>query len=115
MNVYAKKMKEYDIPFTMIAKVEASNNYYLNAFIRLYAFIADPFDRAAREGAMEMLFVSGAVDESKNDRVLKRIIKETKKMSGYGCLRYLIDNIKLFIFKGRVTDKYEVGDLQRKL
>ncbi len=115
MNVYAKKMKEYDIPFTMIAKVEASNNYYLNAFIRLYAFIADPFDRAAREGAMEMLFVSGAVDESKNDRVLKRIIKETKKMSGYGCFRYLIDNIKLFIFKGRVTDKYEVGDLQRKL
>ncbi len=115
MDVYVQKMKEYQIPFTMIAKVYATTNYYLNAFIRMYAFTADPYDKGSIEGALETLAISGSSDTKDNLNILDVIRNETRRMSGYGCLKYLIEHMDLVIKKGLDIDLYETSDLQRKL
>lgn len=114
MDVYVQKMKEYRIPFTMIAKVYATTNYYLNAFIRMYAFLADPYDKASIEGALEVLAISGSADNDNPD-ILEVIRNETRRMSGYGCIKYLIEHMDLVMKKGKDIDLYETSDLQRKL
>ena len=112
MDEYAKAMEEYGIPYTMIAKVDASGNYYLNAFVDMYAFLVSPFDRVARRGAFEVLSLSGV---SEPESILEELREDTKKLSGYGIIRYLIKHVDLIMKKDAETDIHERADLQRKL
>ena len=114
MDEYADRMKAYGIPFTMIAKSEPASNYYLNAFITLYAFLNDPYDRKAREGARSILALSGVLaDDLEN--VLDELTGIARSLSGYGCLQYLLDHPELILKKDIDIGKYDTADLLRKL
>ena len=115
MEVYARKMQEYGIPFVMNGEIRSSGYYFINAFIRVYAFLAEPYERKAVAGAKECLLVSGAEDESLNMEILMNMRKDTRNMSGYGCLKYLMEHIGLIIKKDDTTDIYTNAALQRRL
>jgi ATP-dependent helicase/nuclease subunit A len=115
MSAYAKTMMEYGIPFIMSGKTEPGKNYYINALIRLYAYLADSYDNRARMGALEALYESGAADKDKNRKLLETLRDRTKEMSAYGALEYLLNNRELLLHKDKKLNGYGVDDLQKKL
>ena len=115
MDEYAKAMRERGIPFVMDSKTKASEDYYIGAFIRMYAWLANCYDKKAIEGAMETLAVSGAKLYEKNVKILDIVRKETKGYSAYGCINYLMEHKSLFIPKDADIDSYSMATLQRRL
>jgi len=114
MNIYSDAMQLYGIPFTMNGRIKSGYDYYINAFIRLYAFMANPFERRAKEGALETLDISG-LSRKASERVLNNIREMTSKMNGYGCLQFLMNHKEFIILKGKETDSYEMASMNRKL
>ena len=115
MNLYAQKMMEYGIPFIMSGKTEPGKNFYINALIRLYAYLADSYDNRAKMGALETLYESGSVDKDADRELLETLRDRTKEMSAYGALEYLLNNRELILLKDKMLDGYGVEDLQKKL
>lgn len=115
MTEYAECLRSYGIPVIMDSKSDVSTDHDLNTFIRLYAYLASPFDKAARMGALEALHLSGADDRARNDAVLKLMTKDTEEMSAYGCVKYLMKHPELYMRKDKWIEDYLVRDMQKKL
>ncbi|MCR5234287.1 MAG: UvrD-helicase domain-containing protein, partial [Lachnospiraceae bacterium] len=115
MTEYAECFRKYGIPVIMDSKSDVTADHDLNSFIRLYAYLASPFDNAARMGALEALYVSGAADRELNEEVLKLMIKDTEGMSAYGCVKYLMTHPELYMRKDKGIEDYLVRDMQKKL
>ena len=115
MNIYADLMRAQGIPFVMDSKTDVSKNYYVNAFLRLYAYLTDPFNWETKIGALGVLRASNATDEKKNEEILELLYKDTRKMSGYGCLRYLLKHYEIFLEKDCDIEAFQMEDIQRKL
>ncbi len=115
MEVYVNKMREEGIPFILQGKSVQKYSYYINAFICLYSYLADPYDRTAREGALGVLEVSGASDTERNRSILEEMKKRTKGYSGYACMEFLLHHKELYLPKGKDIPDHEMEDLQRKL
>ena len=115
MDIYADEMSKSGIPFVMDSKIYADMDYYINAFVRMYAFLADPYDLFAKEGALEVLEVSGADNKEKNKKILEELRDITADYSAYGCLEYLLDHMELIIHKDKDIEANESDDLVTKL
>ena len=115
-DAYSKRMKEVGIPFTLYGKMEMHKKYYLKAFVRLYAFLIQPYDYFAVTGAKEVLTFSGAEDEEKNDKILEQLRKDTRDLSGYGCLKYLMNHPELILKKNNeALDELKREEIQKML
>ncbi len=115
MQEYADCFHQYGIPVIMDSKSDVSRIREMQVFLRLYGYLASPYDRAFWIGALEALEVTGAGDRSKNEQLLKAIAGATKEMSAYGCVRYLMDRPELFFQKGKALEEYRLLDIQKKL
>ncbi len=115
MDAYVECMHEYGIPVVSDSKQDVSRNRYLLAVYRLYAYLVNPYDAAARAGALELLEVLGAQDAWRNEAVLQTLYEDTKAMSAYGCLQYLVSHPELYLSKDQEIEDYEISDLQVKL
>ncbi len=115
MDGYADCFHRYGIPVVMDSKSDVRCDHDLLTFVRLYAFLASPGDLSARMGALEALDVSGSPDRARNERILIKIKNDTEKMSAYGCVRYLMNNASLFMYKESETEDYRIQDMQKKL
>ena len=115
MSDYADSFRKYGIPYVMDSKRNIKSDHDLAAFIRWYAFLADPMSKAAREGALEVLALSGADDGEKNALILDAMADETKDMSAYGCIKYLMKRWELYLTKEKDVPDYDVYDVQKKI
>ena len=115
MSGYADYFHSYGIPLIMDSKSDLRYDHDLHSFVRMYAYLADPADEAARAGALEALEVSGASDRQRNENVLSLMVSETDGMSAYGCMQYLMNNPALYMYKGIPIKEYQITDMQRKI
>ena len=115
MDEYKSAFNEYGIPVAMDSKTDISSEKELSAFVRLYAFIANPYDRTAREGALEALWKLGLADVKKNEEILEALILDTKDMSAYGAVEYLAKRPELYLSKDKDIEGHRIYDIQKKI
>ncbi len=115
MDEYLRIFREYGIPVVIEGKTNVKEDLHIASFIRLYAFLASPMDRAARMGALEVLAESSAADGEKNEPLLDRAAEETADMSAYGCVMYLLKRPELYLKKDCNTEDYIILDMQKKI
>lgn len=115
MDEYKSAFNEHGIPVAMDSKTDISSEKELNAFLRLYAFITSPYDRAYREGALEALWKLGLTDAVKNENMLDIIAGDTNSISAYGALEYLSGHPELYLPKNSVIEEHRIYDIQKKI
>ncbi len=115
MDEYKNAFNEHGIPVAMDSNTDISSEKELSAFVRLYAFIANTYDRTAREGALEALWKLGLDDTKKNEEMLEALALDTKEMSAYGAVEYLIKRPELYLPKNQNIEDYRIYDIQKKI
>lgn len=115
MSDYEECFHRYGIPVIMDSKSDVSCDHDLHMFIRFYEYLTSPMDVAAKIGALEALDISGASDRLCNEKILEQIYKETENLSAYGCVKYLLNNPALYLYKDIEIQDYEIKDLQKKI
>jgi ATP-dependent helicase/nuclease subunit A len=115
MHEYKNAFYEHGIPVAMDSKTDISSEKELSAFVRLYAFIANPYDRTAREGALEALWKLGLADTQKNEEILETLALDTKEMSAYGAAAYLVKRPELYLPKDHNIEDHRIYDIQKKI
>lgn len=115
MSTYSSEMQKNGIPYVMDSKIDISGYYPVNCLVRMYAYLTTPYDVAAKVGAMEAMRTLDAADRDKNARILQQLQEDTKKMSGYGCLQYLMEHMELVLMKNVKYNDFAMADIQKKL
>ncbi|MBO4373887.1 MAG: UvrD-helicase domain-containing protein [Lachnospiraceae bacterium] len=114
MDRYAEFMRSHGIPVVMDSRTDLSGDSAVNIFIRIYAFLAYPFDRASVVGAKEALYASGIPEEDTDD-MLRLIKTETDDLSAYGCIGYLQDHMELILPKDEDIAGYEANRAKTRI
>lgn len=115
MSEYEDAFHRYGIPVITDSKRNILGERELNAYLRLYAYLADPYDVIAKEGAMETLSATGMGQRDGNHGILYRIAEDTKEMSSYGCAQYLLQRPELYLDKDTELLEHWITGYQQKL
>lgn len=115
MDTYAETFRSFGIPVVMDSKQDFSTDRHLGNFIRLFAYLIDPFDVSAKTGAYEVIAVNAKDDEALILSVLKKIIEDTEDMNPKAKISYLMNHLELIISQDVDLEDYDIYAVQTRI
>lgn len=114
MTLYADYFRQVGIPLSMDAKIEISEQWYMQVFYRIYAYLASPFDSIGRVSAREGMLAFGVTREAA-DEVLNSLREQTKEMTPVALLEFLCKNWSIFLTTGMPYDSSLLDEIRGRI
>lgn len=120
MNAYLEYMSLRGIPVQIAGSTDPKSIMEMNAFVRIYSYIANRKSQSDRVAAIEAFRCLAVTDKEDDlDRyalgMCDHIYKECKGMSAYAMALYLSDHMSVILKKNRGFSEFEIKSLQAKI
>ncbi len=120
MNAYLEYMSLRGIPIQIAGSTDPKAIMEINAFVRIYSYIANRKSQTDRVAAIEAFRCLGVTDKE-NDldkyalNMCDHIFRECKGMSAYAMALYMVDHLSVILKKNRGFSEFEIRSLQAKI
>ena len=120
MDMYLEYMSLRGIPVQIAGSTDPKSIMEMNAFVRIYDYLANRKSQMDRVGVIEAFRCLKLTDsEADIDRyalaIIDHMYKDCKDKTSYGIALYILKHLSVFIKKDRAFSAFEIKSIQAKI